>query len=418
MGRGVPGMIGHTQPRRIAARTLAARVAAELGGEVGHSVGYKVRFNDRTGPNAHIKLMTDGILLAETQADRWLDDYDTLIIDEAHERNLNVDLLLGYLKDLLPKRPELKLICTSATIDPHRFAAHFDDAPIVEVSGRTYPVEVRYRPLQSDSDDQADRDLLQGITDAVDEVSREDRGDILVFLPGEREIRECAETLRKQQRPDTDILPLYSRLGTSQQNKVFQAHKRRHIVLATNVAETSLTVPGIRYVIDPGLARINRYNPRTKVQRLPIEPISMALGRATHGALRAGQRRSVYTPLFTAGLRTQGSVYRARDPPHQPGHGDPAPQRVTLRPSRRLPVYRPAQTTLYQRRLPAVTRTRRPGCATQTHRYRAPVGAPTHRPAHRTHVVGRGRRTVPQRGVDHRRGVERARPTRTPHRVG
>jgi len=276
VGRGVAGMIGHTQPRRIAARSVATRIAEELKSEVGHTVGYKVRFSDRIRPESYIKLMTDGILLAESQKDRFLNQYDTLIIDEAHERSLNIDFLLGYLKQLLPERPDLKLIITSATIDTERFSRHFDEAPIIEVSGRNYPVETRYRPLQNDDEDERDRDILQGIRDAVDELAREGLGDILLFLPGEREIRETAESLRKHHPPHTEILPLYARLSASEQNRIFQPHKGRRIVLATNVAETSLTVPGIRYVIDPGVARVSRYSHRTRVQRLPTEKISQA----------------------------------------------------------------------------------------------------------------------------------------------
>jgi len=276
IGRGITGMIGHTQPRRIAARSVATRIAEELKSEVGHTVGYKVRFSDRISPESYIKLMTDGILLAESQKDRFLNQYDTLIIDEAHERSLNIDFLLGYLKQLLPKRPDLKLIITSATIDTTRFSKHFNDAPIIEVSGRNYPVETRYRPLQNDSDDEEDRDILQGIRDAVDELAQDGLGDILIFLPGEREIREAAESLRKHHPPHTEILPLYARLSASDQSRIFQPHKGRRIVLATNVAETSLTVPGIRYVIDPGVARVSRYSHRTKVQRLPIEKVSQA----------------------------------------------------------------------------------------------------------------------------------------------
>ncbi len=275
-GRGIAGMIGHTQPRRLAARSVAARIAEELNSPIGHAVGYKVRFSDHTRPESYIKLMTDGILLAESQADRFLNQYDTLIIDEAHERSLNIDFLLGYLKQLLPKRPDLKLVITSATIDTERFANHFDNAPVIEVSGRTYPVEMRYRPLLSDEEDEQDKDLQQAIRDAVDELAKEGLGDVLIFLPGEREIRETAESLRKHHPPHTEILPLYARLSASEQNRIFQSHKGRRIVLATNVAETSLTVPGIRYVIDPGLARISRYSHRTKVQRLPIEKISQA----------------------------------------------------------------------------------------------------------------------------------------------
>jgi ATP-dependent helicase HrpA len=278
-GRGRLGMIGHTQPRRIAARTIALRLAQELQTPLGHAVGYKVRFSDRLSDQTAIKVMTDGILLAETQGDRLLRQYDTIIIDEAHERGLNIDFLLGYLKQLLPKRPELKLIITSATIDPQRFSRHFGGAPVLEVSGRTYPVEVRYRPLQSEDPDEEDVEQIEGILHAVDELWAIDPrggGDILVFLPGEREIRETAEALRKHHPPQTQVLPLYARLSHEEQMRVFQPHPGRRIVLATNVAETSLTVPGIRYVIDPGWARINRYSPRSRVQRLQVEPISRA----------------------------------------------------------------------------------------------------------------------------------------------
>lgn len=283
LGRGIAGYIGHTQPRRIAARSLAARVASELGGEVGDRVGYKVRFHDRVAPHSLVKLMTDGILLAEIRQDPYLNQYDTLIIDEAHERSLNIDFLLGYLKQLLPKRPDLKLIVTSATIDPQRFSRHFDGAPVIEVSGRTYPVELRYCPPAEEAGDERDDPLQQAIVDAVDELSTIDRGDILVFLSGEREIRETAETLRKHKLQQTEVLPLYARLGPAEQGRVFKPHGRRRIVLATNVAETSLTVPGIRYVIDTGFARISRYSHRSKVQRLPVEPISQASAEQRKG---------------------------------------------------------------------------------------------------------------------------------------
>ncbi|MCU7904310.1 MAG: ATP-dependent RNA helicase HrpA [Candidatus Thiodiazotropha sp. (ex Epidulcina cf. delphinae)] len=276
LGRGVSGYIGHTQPRRVAARSLAARVASELGSRTGQAVGYKVRFSDRVGSHTHIKLMTDGILLAEIQQDPYLNQYDTLIIDEAHERSLNVDFILGYLKQLMSKRPDLKLIITSATIDPQRFSEHFSDAPIIEVSGRTYPVELLYRPPQEEGENERDDPLQQAIVDAVDELSLIDRGDVLVFLSGEREIRETAETLRKHRLSATEVVPLYARLSVAEQNKVFKPHTGRRIVLATNVAETSLTVPGIRYVIDSGFARISRYSHRSKVQRLPVERISQA----------------------------------------------------------------------------------------------------------------------------------------------
>ncbi|NBC12034.1 MAG: ATP-dependent RNA helicase HrpA [Gammaproteobacteria bacterium] len=280
-GRGIFGRIGHTQPRRIAARSLASRVSQELGTELGATVGYKVRFHDRVHPQTAVKLMTDGILLAELQQDRLLTEYDTLIIDEAHERSLNIDFLLGYLKQLLPKRPDLKLIVTSATIDPERFAKHFADAqgkpaPILEISGRTYPVEVRWRPPEEPSAGERDDSMQQGISDAVAELAREGRGDVLVFLSGEREIRETAETLRKHHPPSTEVLPLYARQGPAEQAKVFKPQGRRRVVLATNVAETSLTVPGIHYVVDPGFARISRYSHRSKVQRLPVERVSRA----------------------------------------------------------------------------------------------------------------------------------------------
>lgn len=261
---------------------MANRIADELETPLGGSVGYKVRFNDQVSDNTLVKLMTDGILLAEIQQDRLLMQYDTLIIDEAHERSLNIDFILGYLRELLPKRPDLKVIITSATIDPQRFSRHFNNAPIIEVSGRTYPVEVRYRPVVDDADD-TERDQLQAIFDAVDELGREGPGDILIFMSGEREIRDTADALNRLNLPHTEVLPLYARLSNSEQNRVFQSHHGRRIVLATNVAETSLTVPGIKYVIDPGTARISRYSFRTKVQRLPIEPVSQASANQRKG---------------------------------------------------------------------------------------------------------------------------------------
>ncbi|MBJ7902206.1 MULTISPECIES: ATP-dependent RNA helicase HrpA [unclassified Streptomyces] len=284
LGRGVRGMIGHTQPRRIAARTVAERVAEELKTPLGEAVGWKVRFTDQVNPDAtFVKLMTDGILLAEIQTDRELRAYDTIIIDEAHERSLNIDFLLGYLAQLLPRRPDLKVVITSATIDPERFSRHFGDAPIIEVSGRTYPVEVRYRPLLEEDSSDADRDQITAITDAVEELMAEGKGDILVFLSGEREIRDTADALEKKKYRFTEVLPLYARLSHAEQHRVFQPHTGRRIVLATNVAETSLTVPGIKFVIDPGFARISRYSHRTKVQRLPIEAISQASANQRKG---------------------------------------------------------------------------------------------------------------------------------------
>jgi ATP-dependent helicase HrpA len=288
LGRGVKGLVGHTQPRRIAARTVAERVAEELATPLGEAVGWKVRFTDQVGPDTLVKLMTDGILLAEIQTDRELRQYDTLIIDEAHERSLNIDFLLGYLKQLLPRRPDLKVVITSATIDPERFAAHFDDAPIIEVSGRTYPVEVRYRPVLDDDAEEGeevdrDRDQIQAICDAVEELQAEGPGDVLVFLSGEREIRDTADALNRMKLKSTEVLPLYARLSSAEQHRVFQRSNSRRVVLATNVAETSLTVPGIKYVIDPGTARISRYSHRTKVQRLPIEAVSQASANQRKG---------------------------------------------------------------------------------------------------------------------------------------
>jgi ATP-dependent helicase HrpA len=279
--RGVHGLIGHTQPRRLAARTVAARIAHELKSPLGHAVGYKVRFADRLSADTYIKLMTDGILLAETQGDRLLRGYDTIIIDEAHERSLNIDFLLGYLRRILPQRPDLKLIVTSATIETagfaHHFAQHGKPAPIIEVSGRTYPVETRYRPLEAADEDEEDQDMEDAILHAVDELARErGQGDILVFLPGEREIRDTAEALRKHHPKGAEVLPLYARLSFEEQERVFKPHPGQRIVLATNVAETSLTVPGIRYVVDAGVARVNRYSWRNKVEQLQIEKISQA----------------------------------------------------------------------------------------------------------------------------------------------
>ncbi len=337
-GRG--GMVGHTQPRRIAARSVAERLASELKTSLGEEVGYQVRFTDRTSPSTRIKVMTDGILLAELQRDRQLRRYDTIIIDEAHERSLNIDFLLGYLKQLLPRRPDLKLVITSATIDPERFARHFAEvprvpaadsprpAPIIEVSGRTYPVEIRYRPLidvpQTDDEGEAVvRDQTEAIIDAVGELSGEGPGDILVFLPGEREIRDTADALADL-KPDRgrslEIVPLFSRLSAAEQHRVFSSHPAtvRRVVLATNVAETSLTVPGIRYVVDPGLARISRYSLKTKVQRLPIEAVSQASARQRSG--RCGR--------VEAGIAIR--LYAEEDFESRPAFTDPEILRTNL----------------------------------------------------------------------------------------
>ena len=286
LGRGVSGLIGHTQPRRIAARSVAARIAEELHTEVGKNVGFKVRFSDQVSESTYIKLMTDGILLAETQRDRFLEQYDTIIIDEAHERSLNIDFLLGYIKRILPKRPDLKVIITSATIDPERFSKHFDDAPMIMVEGRTFPVEVQYRSLaDARNEDEYDQEtsLRQGVVNCVDEIVNQGPGDILVFLPGERDIREVADYVGKQNYRGLDVLPLYGRLSASDQQRIFSTGGRRRIVLSTNVAETSITVPGIVYVIDSGLARLSRYSYRSKIQRLPIERISQASANQRKG---------------------------------------------------------------------------------------------------------------------------------------
>ncbi|MGI4847459.1 MAG: ATP-dependent RNA helicase HrpA, partial [Janthinobacterium lividum] len=313
-GRGVLGLIGHTQPRRIAASSTAKRIAQELGSPLGEHVGFKVRFNDTLTKGAWIKLMTDGILLAETQGDPLLRQYDTIIIDEAHERSLNIDFLLGYLKQLLPKRPDLKVIITSATIDADHFARHFGSegkpAPVIEVSGRLYPVEIRYRPVDSAEAQAAaaakpggkpagapaspnalsaaqksrgQRDLMDAVAEAVDELCRIGSGDVLVFLPGEREIRDAADTLRKHHPPHVEILPLFARLSAQEQERVFKTSNARRIVLATNVAETSLTVPGIRYVVDAGLARVKRYSYRNKVEQLQVEPIAQSAANQRAG---------------------------------------------------------------------------------------------------------------------------------------
>jgi len=330
MGLGVRGMIGHTQPRRIAARSVAERIADELAVPLGGVVGYQVRFTDRAGPDTLVKVMTDGILLNELQHDRSLDAYEVIVVDEAHERSLNVDFLLGYLKRLLPRRPDLKVVVTSATIDPDKFAAHFADqegrpAPVIEVSGRTYPVEVRYRPLVEESwaDDEGEpvvRDQTEAVVDACRELVGEGPGDILVFLPGEREIRDTADVLRGVSwgRESVEVLPLFARLSAAEQHRVFAAHTGRRIVLATNVAETSLTVPGIRYVVDSGLARISRYSARTKVQRLPIEPISRA----------SAQQRSGRCGRLEAGVAIR--LWSEEDQESRPEFTDPEVLRTNL----------------------------------------------------------------------------------------
>ncbi len=455
IGRGVRGSIGHTQPRRIAARALAERIAEETGTSVGGAIGYAIRFGDHTGPDTLVKLMTDGILLNEITRDRLLLAYDTIIIDEAHERSLNIDFLLGYLKELLPRRPDLKLIITSATIDPQRFSRHFGDAPVVEVSGRTYPVEIRYRPFGVD--DQADVDpedvpsdpeerpgaarrtgsgtrpsgasgaarareeavdQAQAICAAADELMAAGDGDILVFLSGEREITDTAEVLRGHlagRRGVTEVLPLYGRLSSADQHKVFSQHAGRRIVLATNVAETSLTVPGIRYVIDPGTARISRYSPRSKVQRLPIEPISQA--SAGQRAGRCGRvANGICIRLYSAG-RFPGAagIHRPGDRPDFAGLGDPADGVTGSGRHLGLPLPRSARPAADHRRRNGSHRTRGVGAI----RFRAGP-AHHHRAVHGRVAAGspagpdpdRGQQSgLPARGADHRRGAgDRGRP--------
>src|SRR5256884_4918240 len=284
MGRGTHGQrIGHTQPRRIAARSVAARIAEELGAELGGLVGCKVRFHDQVGDRTAVKLMTDGMLLAETQGDRDLREYGSIILDEAHERSLNIDFLLGYMKRLVARRPELRVVVTSATIDAERFSRHFDGAPVIEVSGRLYPVEMRYRPVAGDSEDTTRDEEEAALAEAVDELCREGPGDVLVFLPGEREIRDAADSLRRRGLRNLELLPLYARLSAADQDRVFKPAGARRVVLATNVAETSLTVPRIRYVVDTSDARVKRYSYRNKVEMLRVEAISQAAAQQRAG---------------------------------------------------------------------------------------------------------------------------------------
>ena len=329
---------------------MAERIAEELKSEIGSAVGYKVRFTDHTSRDACVKLMTDGILLAETQTDRYLAAYDTIIIDEAHERSLNIDFLLGYLKQLLPRRPDLKVIITSATIDAERFSQHFNGAPVLEVSGRTYPVEILYRPLTSKDEDDAEVELTDAIVDAADELARYGEGDILVFLPGEREIREAAEALRKSTlRRNDEILPLFARLSHAEQHKIFHpSGAKRRIVLATNVAETSLTVPGIKYVIDTGLARVKRYSARAKVEQLHVEKNLPSRRPPTLGPLRPRFRRRMYPTVFRRRFQQPPRVYRSRNCPQQPSRSHPAHGNVETGRRGGIPIPRSAGPAVYQ----------------------------------------------------------------------
>lgn len=419
LGRGKFGLIGHTQPRRLAARSVANRIAEEMETKLGEFVGYKVRFNDQISENTQIKLMTDGILLAEIQHDRFLNQYDTIIIDEAHERSLNIDFILGYLKELLPRRPDLKVIITSATIDPERFSKHFNNAPIIEVSGRTYPVETRYRPLSGDDDN--DRDQLEGIFEAVDELCDEGLGDILIFMNGEREIRDTADALSKRNLKSTEIVPLYARLSAGEQNKIFQPHAGRRIVLATNVAETSLTVPGIKYVIDPGTARISRYSYRTKVQRLPIEPISQASANQRKG--RCGR--------VEEGICIR--LYSEEDFESRPEFTDPEILRTNLAsvilqmtalglgdiqafPFVEAPDKRNIQDGVrLLEELGAINAEAKDAKKTLNQHW-SPIGSLAYRPASRTYGFGSAKIWCSKRSDDHRSGIVDSRPARASFR--
>ena len=423
LGRGLQaggtGLIGHTQPRRIAASSVAKRIAEELNSPLGEVVGFKVRFQDRLQRGASVKLMTDGILLAETQTDPLLKAYDTLIIDEAHERSLNIDFLLGYLKQLLPRRPDLKVIVTSATIDADRFANHFASAkgpaPVIQVSGRLFPVEQRWRPFE----ESREHDLNDAIADAVDELWRDKPGDILVFLPGEREIREAADHLHKhlaqQHRggPPAEILPLFARLSQAEQDRVFNAGNGRRIVLATNVAETSLTVPGIRCVIDAGLARVKRYSYRNKVEQLLVEPISQAAANQRAG--RCGRvADGICIRLYDeASFGARPQVHRPRDPALVAGRRDPAHDGAQARRGGGLSVPGSAAQEGHRRRLCAAGRAERGGRAQRHHAHRPRARPPAAGPAHRPHDPGSARARCAGRGADHRLGAVgagRARP--------
>ncbi len=429
-GRGARGLIGHTQPRRIAARAVASRIAQEMGTPLGEAVGYKVRFTDRTKPDAWVKLMTDGILLAETQRDRWLSDYDTIIVDEAHERSLNIDFLLGYLARLVQRRRDLRVVITSATIDAERFARHFGSegrtAPVIEVSGRTYPVEVRYRPLGGAEIAGEEADDEEALEDAIvataEDLWREGPGDILVFLPGEREIRETADLLRKglARRPyaaAVEVLPLYARLSVEDQQRVFAPSSGRRVVLATNVAETSITVPGIRYVIDSGLARVKRYSLRNKTTLLSLEKVSKAAAHQRAG--RCGRvADGICVRLYAeADYAARGRLHRPGDPAQLARRGDPAHGRARPRCRRRLPVPRSARTARDRRRLPAAAGAGRDRRRARAHAGRARARPPAARPAHRADPARGARIGVRRRGAGDRRRARRAGPARASART-
>ena len=351
-GRGLDGMIGHTQPRRIAAVAVAQRIAEELGEPLGHAVGYKIRFSDRTTRDAYIKIMTDGILLAETQTDRRLSAYDTIIVDEAHERNLNIDFILGYLKRLVERRRDLKVVITSATIDTEKFSRAFGGAPVIDVTGRTFPVEVRYADPGTVAGDNGEVSHVELAVQAVAEIARERReGDVLVFMPTEQDIRDACEALEGRVGRHAVILPLFARLTAADQARVFKPAGRRKIIVATNVAETSITIPGIRYVVDTGLARISRYSPRTRTTALPVAPISRSSADQRQG--RCGRvENGVCIRLYSEeDYLDAAAVHRPRDPARQPGRGHPAHDRARPRGRGRFPVHRPAGGEEHPRRL-------------------------------------------------------------------
>ena len=342
-GRGLDGMIGHTQPRRIAAVAVAQRIAEELGEPLGDAVGYKIRFSDRTARDAYIKIMTDGILLAETQTDRRLSAYDTIIVDEAHERNLNIDFILGYLKRLVERRRDLKVVITSATIDTEKFSRAFGGAPVIDVTGRTFPVEVRYADPGTVSGDNGEVSHVELAVQAVADIARERReGDVLVFMPTEQDIRDACEALEGRAGRHAVILPLFARLSAADQARVFKPAGRRKIIVATNVAETSITIPGIRYVVDTGLARISRYSPRTRTTALPVAPISRSSADQRQGRCGRVETRGLHPSVLGGGLPGAAAVHRPRDPARQSGRGHPAHDRARPRGRGRFPVHRPA----------------------------------------------------------------------------
>ena len=390
LGRGQAGMIGHTQPRRIAAQALANRISEELGTAPGDLVGYQVRFVDRTSPRTLVKLMTDGLLLRELEGDPLLERYDTLILDEAHERNLNVDFLLGVCKRLVGRRPELRVIVTSATIETRRFAEFFGGAPVVDVEGRSYPVEIRYRPLEEESADAPS--LPEAIGSALDELLANAQGidgDALVFLPGERQITETRDYLQRGGARDWDVLPLYARLSAPEQQRVFAPHARRRVVLATNVAETSLTIPGVRFVVDTRPRAHQSLQPASQVPA-PADRAGVAgQRRAACGPLRPGGRGHLHPPVWRGRLRDARRVHGPGDPAHQPGEPDPADGGARARRARGFPVPRCAGHAPAQRRLP-------PAAGTERRRRRSPDHAP--RPADGTTAGRSAARAHPARG--------------------